>query len=40
MDEIDALWADLARQRVEIATKAAATLEKRLAAVAAYNFRG
>ncbi len=40
MDEIDALWADLARQRVDIATKAAAALEKRLEAVATYNSGG
>ncbi len=40
MDEIDALWADLARQRVDIATKAAAALEERLEAVATYNSGG
>lgn len=38
MDEIGALWADLARQR--IATTAAAALEKRLEVVAAYDSRG
>lgn len=40
MDAIDALWADLARQRVEFASNAAAALEKRLADVATYNSGG
>jgi hypothetical protein len=40
MDEIDALWADLAHQRIEIATKAAAALEKRLEAVATFSSGG
>lgn len=40
MDEIDALRAELAHQRIEIATKAAVALEKRLADVAAYNSGG
>ncbi len=40
MDEVEALWADLAGQRVQIATKAATALEKRLADVATYNSGG
>lgn len=40
MDEVETLWAELARQRVDIATKAAAALEKRPEAVATYNSGG
>jgi hypothetical protein len=40
LEEVESAWADLARQRVEIAAKAAAALEKRLADVAAYNSGG
>ncbi len=38
--EVTALWSELARQRAEFAAKAASALEKRLAAVAAYNSGG
>jgi hypothetical protein len=38
--EVAALRDDLARQRVEFAAKAAAALERRLEAVAAYNHGG
>jgi len=38
--EVEALRADMARQRLEIATKAAASLEKRLTTVATYNHGG
>jgi hypothetical protein len=40
LEEVESAWADLARQRVEIAKKAAAALEKRLAVVATYNSGG
>ncbi len=38
--EVTTLWSELARQRVDFAAKAASALEKRLAAVAAYNSGG
>jgi hypothetical protein len=40
IEEVESAWADLARQRVEIAKKAADALEKRLADVATYNSGG
>jgi predicted house-cleaning NTP pyrophosphatase (Maf/HAM1 superfamily) len=40
MDEVAQLQAELARTRVDFATKAAAALEKRLADVAAFNQGG
>jgi hypothetical protein len=40
LEEVENAWADLARQRVEFATKAAAALGKRLADVAAFNQGG
>jgi hypothetical protein len=40
LEEVESAWSDLARQRVEIASKAAAALEKRLATVAAFNQGG
>jgi predicted house-cleaning NTP pyrophosphatase (Maf/HAM1 superfamily) len=40
MDEVEQLQAELARARVDFATKAAAALEKRLADVAAFNQGG
>jgi hypothetical protein len=40
LEEIESAWSDLARRRVEFATKAAAALEKRLADVTAFNRGG
>jgi hypothetical protein len=40
LEEVESAWADLARQRTEIAKKAAAALEKGLADVAAYYSGG
>jgi hypothetical protein len=40
LEEVETAWADLARQRVEFARKAADALEKRLSAVAAFNRGG